>query len=135
MRFFLFVPTGAPAIGQQVAYLSDQNGYYGVSLASGDILRVEHGTGASPTVFPTASRIMRDRWHCIEWKLTSGGASPQAQLWLDSVEATELMVTKPALGPLEYVGFGGAAAAGGWGTFDLWYDEVALDDKRIGCDK
>jgi hypothetical protein len=103
-----------------------QFGSYGVGTdhgASGDWL--EHDTAPVPT----------KRWTCLEVEFK--GDSNEFHVWQDDV-------ARPALdvGATKHAGFVMPAFTSlwfGWQTYsnqaagEFWIDEIAVDDKRIGC--
>jgi hypothetical protein len=93
-----------------------------------------------------STQIREDQWLCVEWQ--HDGATDQSRFYLDGVE-------HPSLGTTRDVKHDGnssvkydlpdmsAVWVGFWNYdqgktvtpnhFDVWIDEVALDDERIGC--
>jgi hypothetical protein len=93
-----------------------------------------------------STQVPEDRWLCVEW--LHDGAADESRFFLDGVE-------HPSLHTNRDVKHGGTASAkydlpdmtavwvGFWNYdqgktvvpshFDVWIDEVAFDDERIGC--
>ena len=105
----------------------------------GPSLLVEDGklAFASPDVITHSAQVLPlDRWVCLEWKVVSGVAG-EMQLWLDGNEVSDLhyfgdTTRSPAVGRFSI----GVALFGDALTrpaFDIWFDELGLDDERIGC--
>lgn len=75
------------------------------------------------------------RWTCWEWELH--GATNELALSVDDrpIPGTKVAAAKNWLAPghvavdlFLYMGVGSFER-----TYSVWYDEVAVDDKRIGC--
>jgi hypothetical protein len=90
-------------------------------------------TGArSTTPIPIAE------WHCWEWKWD--GQNNEEHFWLDENEVTDAAVLSNknwyAPQPFEYLEIGPRlyhTEDGGFPAYDVWFDEIALNDTRIGC--
>ena len=123
---FTMVEAPQVAAGAWIRF-GGQNGSYGVGTdhgASGDWL--EHDTAPVPT----------KQWTCLEVEFK--GDTNEFHVWQDNVERTALNVgaTKHAgfvMPPFTSIWFG-------WQTYsnqapgEFWIDEIAVDDKRIGCE-
>ncbi len=79
-----------------------------------------------------------DRWFCLEFKVVNAVAG-EMQVWLDEVELTDLhyngdTTMNPGVGRFSI----GTALFGDTAQrppFDVWFDELGLDDQRIGCSR
>jgi hypothetical protein len=81
-------------------------------------------------------------WSCLEWAFL--GDTNEMRFWLDGVELTDIAVppsgvkgtvwTAPKFDSL-YFGWITYAADTASDHYDIWYDDIALDTARIGCDK
>lgn len=92
-------------------------------------------SGAKPYDVPTG------RWLCLEWRFD--GANRRTQMWIDGVARPELAHDEARDGQSWPAPTFRAAMFGfqiyshddtGGAAFDLWFDEVAIDDQRIGCE-
>jgi hypothetical protein len=103
-------------------------------------------TNLDADAFGGSTQIREDQWLCVEWQ--HDGATDQSRFYLDGVE-------HPSLGTTRDVKHGGNASTkydlpditavwvGFWNYdqgktvtpnhFDVWIDEVAFDEERIGC--
>jgi hypothetical protein len=102
--------------------------HFGLSEA-GTVL---YDTGArSNTPIPIAA------WHCWEWKWD--GQHNEEHLWVDEVEVTGAAVLSSqnwyAPQPFDFLEIGLRLYHDepGITAYDVWFDEMALDDTRIGC--
>lgn len=79
--------------------------------------------------------IWDGNWHCSEWYVDTGTQS--YRYFLDSTEITSLAFTNsnkttlPAL--FGAVGVGAQFFAPLTAPLDTWFDDLAIDDKQIGC--
>jgi hypothetical protein len=86
----------------------------------------DDATGSSST---SSTLVAPDAWHAIEIHLTVNGASSSSEVWLDGAKVSTLSVTAD---------FGTAAVGGvqigetGSGTYDVTYDDVAVDTQPVG---
>ncbi|MCC6810953.1 MAG: hypothetical protein IT381_26220 [Deltaproteobacteria bacterium] len=82
------------------------------------------------------------QWLCVEWHFD--GTLMEQRFWIESAERTKLFASRTVHGgaKVDYVFPQFNELALGWmlyqgGTtpagFDMWIDEVAIDDQRIGC--
>lgn len=116
-------------------------------LGFGSVGKDDSGEWDWHTPGEEASTVVRNgAWMCIEWQLK--GDTNETRMWIDDVEQSSLHLTST-----EYRrgdGEGGrswvfpqfeALRIGAWtyqadatpSMIDLWIDEVAIDDQRIGC--
>jgi hypothetical protein len=122
---FTMVEAPQVAAGAWIRF-GGQFGSYGVGTdhgASGDWL--EHDTAPVPT----------KQWTCLEVEFK--GDTNEFHVWQDEVERTALNV-----GAAKHAGFVMPTFTSlwfGWQTYsnqapgEFWIDEIAIDDKRIGC--
>jgi hypothetical protein len=92
------------------------------------------GGGASDDLRPV---IPEKTWHCIEWYMN--GKTREARLWWNGQERPRATYTDgkqiafPAFNRF-YLGWAlyqTGTSGVGW---DVWFDELAIHDQRIGCD-
>jgi hypothetical protein len=89
----------------------------------------KESSSLSQTDFPVG------KWTCLEWELER--SSKTTRLWMDEVEITDV-ASKP-----EWIHPSYDKLNLGWQNYqpnlvvpmNVWMDEVALDDTRIGCEK
>lgn len=83
-----------------------------------------------------------DTWTCLEW--FHGGSSHETKFFTDGVEHPSLATTTDEHGgnAVPYMLPEFTSLWFGWyqyqddpQAFDVWIDEVAIDDERIGCDR
>jgi hypothetical protein len=91
---------------------------------------------------PSAGKLKVDDWNCVEWAVSTvardGGARASSRLWVNDVEWTELRyddLDPPSPFLFLEVGTESLSPPSGLSGFDLWFDEVIIDDKPIGCGK
>jgi hypothetical protein len=125
MAHFTMMESPQTAAGAWIRF-GGQFGKYGVGTdhgASGDWLQ------------PDTAPVPTKQWTCIEVEL-DGGAN-QFHVWQDDGERTAL-----AVGATQHKGFEIPAFTSlcfGWQTYsnqapgEFWIDEIAIDDKPIGC--
>jgi hypothetical protein len=106
---------------------------------TGDWTNLDEDPGGSPSEVPV------DEWLCVEW-LHDGGAN-ETRFWWDGVEHPSLFTSAVEHGGDDnepYVLPEFESVWVGWllyqsnttpGEFDVWIDEVAFDDERIGCSR
>jgi hypothetical protein len=79
--------------------------------------------------------VPKSRWACVEWQFD--GVSDQMHIWLDGTSIPALTVVNPVIGghwaapQFEHLNLGW------YGVPDapvlMWIDDVAVDERRIGC--
>jgi hypothetical protein len=135
-RMFVYLPSPAPARPVRIAGLLQVD-----APNEGPSLFLEGGqlvvtTAGSYTTSATALPL--DRWTCLEWQVISG-TNGEIHLWLDDVEVGDVAFSgdttrSPPVGRFSL----GAAFFGSpdpQPAFDFWFDEIALDPTRIGCER
>jgi hypothetical protein len=88
--------------------------------------------------------MLDDEWHCAEWHVAFDSQS--YRFFIDSQEVTDIAQDNGAGNydgtelPMTFdsiaVGINNYqnAAFGGSDGYEMWIDDIALDDDRIGCD-
>lgn len=141
VRLWMYYPSTFPLISTAIVKIRQGSDPYGGwflglkdrSFWTGSFYFQGPGERVSATTMPF------DRWTCIEVMLDNGspdaGVGGAARVWIDGTELTD--VASPTLysaapfGTL-YVGLEGVAPPG-LQPFGYWVDEIAVDNKRIGC--
>lgn len=91
----------------------------------------EHGGlmdfGPNQVTMPTR------KWFCIEWHID--GARDRMSVWLDGNLITTTSDARWKAAAFEFleIGFRTYQKPDEAPSYDVWYDDVALDDERIGC--
>jgi hypothetical protein len=146
MRFFLWYPHTTPAAGLQFGQISqDASPWGGITFGVDGYRHFYFGPYTLPsTGAPTGSdplTVPLDRWVCLEWMVSNGAVAGNAGLskvWVDGVEIMKMELTPlstttgPQFGLFE---FGMDTSDGPQPPFGVWFDEVAVDTKPIGCEK
>jgi hypothetical protein len=134
VRAFVYIPSPAPsARWREFAYIQGAAPGNGPGLYIGDGKPIEQ---ASSTV-SSSTAIPLDRWVCMEWQVTQNTAG-EMRLWLDEQEVSDAHfvgddTTTPPAGRISVgMAFFGQPAIP---AFDVWFDEVAIDAGRIGCER
>jgi hypothetical protein len=83
---------------------------------------------------PSQTKIPVGEWACIEWEVSQGGAHGDLRVRLNGAELTDAAMTNVPLITIEEFWFGLYPETAP-GPIDLWYDEIAIDSKPIGCEK
>lgn len=138
MRGFVLLPASTPMtpIRLMTAYQPDPP-YTGVSLyvtpaPGGFAPRVYDGV--TDTTYDTAmSGSPTGRWVCLEWELVEGNPG-SVRVWVDDTEYSDLALaldtsTAPPFGVISF----GLLHPPGTPAQDLWMDEIAVNNARIGC--
>ena len=109
--------------------------YYGFNAAD-----QPQYSSSTPGNYSDGVQMPRERWACVEVGYL--GTAHELRIWLDDAEITRLKVTNwnplppnPAWSPAYERVEIGFEAYGGQGEIDIWYDEIAIGDHRIGCPK
>ncbi|MEZ0310236.1 MAG: hypothetical protein ACAI38_00585 [Myxococcota bacterium] len=108
----------------------------------GPMLWIDDGNltlSANAAYVRSATSLPLDRWTCLEWRVLSG-VTGEMQFWVDGAEVTDLAYSgDTSMAPQPVGRFSiGAALFGDTATrppLDIWYDELGLDDARIGCSR
>ncbi len=109
----------------------------GDDMASGKFEPLYHGTEiADDALFPEFPPMLpANRWVCLEWELR--GATNEIVTYMDGEELTQLTVptsqdwpaptyTSITIGLFNY-------HEESTSEFTFWFDDIAIDDSRIGC--
>jgi hypothetical protein len=146
VRVYLFVPAAPSPVGLSLLQLIQDNPpYTGISVGmspAGKFYVLDNvpdpNLNMNPNVdFPT------NQWSCIELAYSASSPDAGAAGGIDltvSVEGhpvpqlAQTNLPPPATPPVRVViGAVGRNVAGDLSAFDLWADEVVIDDKPIGC--
>jgi hypothetical protein len=97
-----------------------------------ELFESKHLGKSSKTAAPTGT------WACWEWELR--GTSNGLALWMNDQPVNDLTVAPPLTWPAPSearLRFGSSSAPDSFGPegHDLWYDEIAIANERIGCDR
>jgi len=146
-RFYVHMTPGAPDGHGAFVYGYDQDGErYEVGFENNCFMGDWHGT--TPEKYMRTHVKIPDSWICVEF-LFDGATPDDPRIWVDGVVAPYYVVaTQP--GPLKVdhwtrfdAGFRpshGTSLGSYEGNTppvitDMWMDDIALDSKRIGCEK
>jgi hypothetical protein len=140
IRVFVNVPGGSDPTSVAIL-IADQTtaAHKGMqlTLAQGSFATVDSVPATAQTLSATTP-MPTDRWVCLEWHLhvASGG---YAKLFVDGAEVTALTASQntlpnPTLGELS-LGLVAPAALTATAARDVWFDDLAVDNSPIGCDK
>ncbi|MBX7101378.1 MAG: hypothetical protein K1X89_26930, partial [Myxococcaceae bacterium] len=98
----------------------------------------EAGTVLYDTGARSTKAVPLGAWHCWEWKWD--GQNNEEHFWLDEVEVLDAAVLPNkhwyAPQPFDSLEIGLRlyhTEDAGFTAYDVWFDELALDDQRIGC--
>jgi hypothetical protein len=129
-RHTVFITAGTPGFPrkyQEVATVRGQWQLTYVDWRSNGIMEDYHSGGAIPL----------DRWFCLEWEFNDH--PNHATVWVDGKLAYETGfihkttgATNDLVGGFDEFAFGFRLWAGAPQAFDVYYDDIALDPKRIG---
>jgi hypothetical protein len=141
-RAFLYISTDfdLSQIGDNWLFaaqtLSGGAGQFGVHLTpvNGSSVFQNRDILATPGRLPSQTRIPVREWACIEWQVSQGAARGDLRVWLNGAELTDVTMTNVPLITIEEFWFG-LYPEFAPGATDAWYDEIAIDNKPIGCDK
>jgi hypothetical protein len=146
-RFYVHMTPGAPDGHGAFVYGYDQdNERYEVGFENNCFMGDWHGT--TPEKYMRTHVKIPDSWICVEF-LFDGATPDDPRIWVDGVAATYYVVANQP-GPLKVdhwtrfdAGFRpshGTSLGSYEGNAppvvtDMWMDDIALDTKRIGCEK
>ncbi|MBK6694571.1 MAG: hypothetical protein IPG50_20525 [Myxococcales bacterium] len=131
-RVFLYAPGGQPLPNTGMLYFYFNGaGYPGADVASlGDgrfLLRAPPNYAGAPS----ALAIPRDRWACLEMEIAPDDAGiGTVRAWLDT-EPFDVSLGGVPTTQIDTLQVGVQATT--TANLDLWFDEIAVDTKRIGC--
>jgi hypothetical protein len=115
------------------------NGNYRYGSSNGHFL-ANYNPG-DPTK-SSATNIPKGVWSCMEWAFL--GDTNEMRFWLDGVELTDIAIPSTGVKGMVWTAPTFNSLYFGWITYaqdmasdhyDIWYDDIALDTARIGCDK
>ena len=137
-RVFVYVANATPSFHMGIVWGAQEKGteaVYAIGTGRSNLLvnykdpTIDNGVNDGKT-FPV------NRWVCLEWQFD--GVSNVVNIWLDGVAdpgATLTGYTAPRFDHL----FLGMALYNGTTTltspYEMWLDELALDDQRVTCEK
>jgi hypothetical protein len=136
VRAFVFIPSATANLEPGLLDARQVSGAFAdiaLSIGAGHTITVGD-TVDPPFTLHSSSMIPVDRWVCLEWVIAFTGAV-DTHTSIDGSELGELHGSGPGIMP----SFGqlrvGAAFLTSAGTppLDLWFDDIVLDDKPIGC--
>ncbi len=145
-RVFVYMAGDSPdqhtnvveAVGPLAVDGGTTEAHYRLGVSTGHVLAGNYIPGDyadhSTTVMPL------DRWACLEWHYD--GAHDEYHVFLDGGELTDMAIlsthvppwTAPAFAYLE-LGLHLYHTLTDVPPLDVWYDELALDGARVGCDR
>jgi hypothetical protein len=132
-RAFFFVP--AASTGNVALFNIIENGspYESVRvLLSGNTLTLHDAVG-TVTEASAARTLPVGVWTCIEWEIVQMHTG-SLTMWLNDQQVALLPGdTRPANNPLGIVSVGAIADGAITAPFELWVDDVIVDDQRITC--
>jgi hypothetical protein len=143
VRLFIWVPSTIPAIDAWILNYQQETDNYGGSameLDAGRTLTIgDYRLVTSPTA-TSAATMPLDQWVCLEYQLqtrtdtssTSFLELLQADTVIDNAGAVQILSGEPLT--RLFLGFEQELPPNN-PAFDYWIDEVAVDNKPIGCSK
>ncbi len=142
VRAFVYLPQNS--LTANIEFVMGQNPlYYLWGIFADNLGHLGYSDDIPPTRgYQSPSTLMpSDRWVCLEWQVIAAGNNDLGggnRLYLDDVEQTDLTQTTgyPADRFPSSVVLGLFPDESNTVTpLDVWFDEVAVDSQRIGCDK
>jgi hypothetical protein len=139
-RVFIYMEADPPAHNMQLVaghQLTPHQGTYGDNINVTRFYAVQWNQ--SPHIdegFNSSTQISLNRWMCLEWYYS--GNSGETRTWVDGTELTDIHETNWEKVTFQQFDLGLGEPEGDLvapGGFDAWYDELALDTARIGCDR
>jgi hypothetical protein len=146
VRMFVFVPSSTPAESLQMVQLNqDVNpfGGFGLELTENRKLTTydynfpdKHFTMESGAATPL------NQWVCLEWQVApvmqaDAGAAGIIKVFMNGTELVDQRLSGIVASPQAVFAVFGldSTATGTVGPPEIWLDEIAMDDKQIGCVK
>jgi len=138
LRAFVYLPGPAPAgIATFLRVQESMAAQYSLDLQISDG-KLRSRASRSNTNALSNTSLPLDRWACVEWQIHLA-ASGFVKAWVDGLEVTGISGTQDTRATTVYdwlvVGLDTGSTAGSQPARELWLDEVALDNKPIGCAK
>lgn len=133
------VPTKHTNLFEASGKVNGVNGNYRYGSSNGRFL-ANYNPG-DPTK-SSMTKIPKGVWSCMEWAFL--GDTNEMHFWLDGVELTDIAVPPSGVKGMVWTAPKFDSLYFGWITYaqdlasdhyDIWYDDIALDTARIGCDK
>jgi hypothetical protein len=139
LRAFVFVPGGADPTSVAIfAFDQPSSPFKGVNLnLEGGSFSSFNNIPTTPVSLKATTPMPTDRFVCLEWRIKES-TNGYARLFLEGTEVTALSTNQstqpnPRLG---LVGLGLIAfPSGNVQARDVWFDDIIIDDKPIGCAK
>ncbi len=133
VRAFVFAPM-PPSGGSVTLYnmIEDVAPFEGVRILfeEADGLRLHNGVGTPDAT--TEGRFPYGRWACVEWEVESANAGAM-NLWIDDELVAQTAGDTLPVTKLGKVTIGVITQTALTSSFELWIDDVIVDDKRITC--
>jgi hypothetical protein len=135
IRAFVYLPSAnLPVLTRLLNYVLPLPPYPGV------FLDLDHGSLVLENEVPgglsshSTVQMPLDRWACLELRVDNVG---QVTTLLDDVSLAALTVTTPtvSLPPEDQVGFDLEIYNTDVPAYEMWWDDLVVDDKPIGCSK
>jgi hypothetical protein len=123
---------GGPAVRvlggiSQTAFKGRNNLLFNIDPGGGERGKEDH--------FPTPA-LGEKVWHCLEWMLTRG-AKDEARTWWNEEERPRLTYNGDWGPRFKFPSFDslalGFATYQSQGAFEVWVDELAISEQRLGC--
>jgi hypothetical protein len=140
IRAFVYIPSPGPGEEEALLYNRQTAGSYDnleLAVDQNGYLVTFNNTGGQSTIHSTSVSMPLDRWVCLEQEVIAR-ALGGTHVYLDGTEVTGLAGTQslidvPALSSVQFtlIAYKPSKAIP---ARDIWYDEVAVDPNRIGCD-
>jgi hypothetical protein len=137
VRVFMFLPTGFPADSSEILDIESSGAYFGLIAPLPNLAYTSFGI-PGPTVMSTEIITMpRNRWVCLEWQVTNSSPNATMKLSVDGTPWTSMTQTMPHItnGVTGWIIGIDVTPSVSTVAMDVWYDEIAVDNKPIGCTK
>lgn len=142
-RAWVYLPSAADLVGFNYFTLLEVRQAADPFLGAGVQINRDQSTLVNWTATPAAfvgsgAAFPRDTWTCVEWQIVFGKGTGATNVWIGGAEKPTIALDATDTAPTPayadvllgaFVGTGGEAQP----SFDLYVDDVAFDDKRIGC--
>ncbi len=130
LRFFYFLPDGA--LDGTIAAVLGGNWIISLRNDAGALAVSGNDLGPQFPGLSSSKTLPTNRWNCLE--LFVDDQAGEVQVWLDDQEITALHATGFTPPVLDTLRLGLALGIQPVGIVqERWYDEVVMDDQRIGC--
>ncbi|MGZ4437744.1 MAG: fibronectin type III domain-containing protein [Nocardioidaceae bacterium] len=103
-------------------------------LSATNRLTLRNDAGATPATVSSTTSVSPGTWHTLQLHAVVNGTSSSTEVWLDGTKVPDLSLATVDLGanPVAKVELGDPGSATSAKTFDVDFDEVALDRQYIG---